>query len=616
MSFNFNKFVFLFYLLSFHFLCSAFAYDNLRTYNSHAISLYSIDDIKYKEGFANFDYANPKAKKKGMLKLSALGNGFNDFNPFNVKGEEPAGVSLMYDTLMKSSSDEASVEYALIAERVMWDDSKTWVAYKINPNAKFSDGVKITNDDIEFSFNILLKEGNPFYSSYYGAVKKVEKVSDDYVKFVFSEAIPELPLIIGQMPILPKHYWKNRDFKATGLDIPVVSGPYVIDSFDPVKFITYKRNDNYWGKNEPVNIGFYNFDKIRYDYYRDNTVALEAFKAGEFDIRLEQEAKKWVNSYNKNDNRIVMKLFHHNQPSGMQGFVFNTSRDVFKNINVRKAIAMVFDFNWANQKLFYGQYQRAYSFFDNSILSSVGDNFSDKEWNILQNYRYGKKTLPKQFFDYFKDNKDGVVEYLKPYQNIRDNFKKALQILYDEGFVIDDKTKMLKDKNTGEFIKFEILIDAASASMWERVILPFIQNLRRIGIDASLRSVESNIYKTKLDTFDYDMIVTVFVQSLSPGNEQWSYFGSKYAGVKGANNLAFVKDDVVDDLIFKIVSAKTYDELVSYVRVYDRVLLWNCFVIPHWYVPYHRIAYWDKFDFVPDDVVKTNGPDFMTWWFK
>ncbi len=540
--------------------------------------------------------------------MAVVGNGFTDFNPFNIKGVEPPGISLLFDTLTKPSADEISTEYGLVADKVIWDDGKKWVAYTIKENAKFSDGSPITADDIIFSFNILREKGNPFYSSYYKDVADVQKLGARHVKFNFKNANNELALIIGQMPVLSRSYWSGRDFEKTGFDIPVSSGAYKIKSYDATKNIVYERDENYWGARENVNAGYNNFATIQYDYYRDTGVALEAFKAGEYDLRTEMEAKKWAVGYDRKNPKIVMREFHHSMPSGMQGFVFNLDKPVFKSKNIRRAIGNVFDFEWTNRKLFYSAYSPTRSYFDNSVLSSHCKKISDAELKILSDF-----NLPKDFYEW----KNCDVNDENGEKNIRERIKESLDVLYAHGYEIDPENLLLKHQKTGESINFEILLSSGNVGVWERVVLPFIANLRKIGINAELKIIEANIFKTRLDNYDYDMVVGVFPMSISPGNEQEYYFGSAHADAPGGYNYARVRDDVVDGLINGIVAARNFADLQNWVRAYDRILLWNYFVIPNWYIPYNRVAYWDKFDFVsPEKSGMLRGQDFMTWWVK
>ena len=571
------------------------------------------------EGFTHFNYVNPDAPKGGELRLAAFGS-FDTFNPYNIKGIAAAGINYMFDTLLESSREEAFSEYGLIAKKIIVPEDRSSVEFIIDENARFHDGSEVTADDVVFSFEIIKREGSPIYNSYYKDVDKVIKKSKYRVKFVFKKGADnrELPLIIGQLPVLSKKFYENKDFKATTLEIPVGSGPYMIEKFEPGRFIIYKRNPDYWAKDLPVNKGRYNFDRIRYDYYRDTTVALEALKSGEYDLRVENEAKKWETAYKDEEEpgfwsslfskskkkkvKLIKGEFHHKNPSGMQAFVYNLRRDVFKDKELRKALAYVFDYEWTNKNLFYGGYTRTRSYFDNSELAAKGLP-SKEELKLLNPY---KDVLPSEVFDseYNPPKTDGSG-------NIRTNIEKADAILKAAGYNIGEDG-LLRDKN-GKKVEFEILLDSVSSATWERVVLPFVRNLKRIGVKASVRSVDINQYKNRLDSFDYDMIVNVWGQSISPGNEQSYFWGSSAADEPGSTNYIGIKNPVVDALITNVVKAGTRNDLVMAVRALDRVLQWEYYVIPQWHLPLTRIVYMDKFGIpsIPD-----RGVDLMSWWSK
>ena len=573
----------------------------------------------YGEDFTHFNYVNPDAPKRGELRLAAFGS-FDTFNPYNIKGIAAAGINYMFDTLLESSREEAFSEYGLIAKKLIVPEDRSSVEFIIDERARFHDGSEVTADDVIFSFAIIKKDGSPIYNSYYKDVEKVIQKGKYRVKFVFKKGADnrELPLIIGQLPVLSKKFYENKDFKATTLEIPVGSGPYMIEKFEPGRFIVYKRNPDYWAKDLPVNKGRYNFDKIRYDYYRDTTVALEALKSGEYDLRVENEAKKWETAYNddadsgfwsslfaknkKQKVKLIKGEFHHKNPSGMQAFVYNLRRDVFKDKELRKALAYVFDYEWTNKNLFYGGYTRTRSYFDNSELAAKGLPSKD-ELKLLDPYR---KVLPPDVFEseYDPPKTDGSG-------NIRANIEKADAILKAAGYVIGEDG-FLYDKN-GKKVEFEILLDTVSSATWERVVLPFVRNLKRIGVRATIRSVDINQYKNRLDNFDFDMIVNVWGQSISPGNEQNYFWGSAAADEPGSTNYIGIKNPVVDALIANVVKANTRNDLIMAVRALDRVLQWEYYVIPQWHLPLTRIVYRDKFGIPP---TPDRGVDLMSWWSK
>lgn len=556
---------------------------------------------KYSPDFRHFDYVNPDALKGGEARLAAIG-GFDTFNPYVIKGQPAAGLGFIFESLVTGSADEAFTEYGLIAETIEIPEDRSYVAFTLRSEARFHDGAPITADDVIFSFHTLKSKGRPFFRFYYANVVGIEKLGERQVKFSFSEGENrELPLIIGQMPVLSKAYWQDRDFDATTLDPPVGSGPYRIERFEGGRFIVFKRDEDYWGKDLPVNRGLYNFDRIRYDYYRDTTVALEAFKAGAYDLRIENVAKLWATGYGTPavDHGLIKKHeLPHQRPAGMQGFAYNIRRPLFKNPRVREALAYAFDFEWSNRNLFYGQYTRTDSYFDNSELAAMGLP-SEAELAILEPLR---EQIPEQVF---------TAVYLPPVTDgsgiPRDNLHRALQLLQQAGWTFKDR--QLVNTETGQPFIFEILLNAPT---WERIALPFARNLERLGIKANIRTVDSAQYENRVNSFDFDMIVQVWGQSLSPGNEQRNYWGAASADMPGSNNVVGIKDPAIDQLIELIIAAPDRDALITRVRALDRVLLWNHFVIPHWHIPYDRIAYWDKFG--RPELTPTQGLQLDAWW--
>lgn len=558
---------------------------------------------KYGWNYKHFDYANPDAPKGGTLKMSAFG-GFDTFNPYTVRGVPAAGAGLPFDTLMVESADEPFSEYGLIADTVEMPKDRSWVAFNINRKARFSDKAPVTAEDVVFSFDTLRAKGLPMYRYYYGNVDKAVAESPTRVLFTFKKGDNrELPLILGQMPVFSKKYWRDRDFSATTLEPPLGSGPYRVAKFETGRYVVYERDPDYWAKDLPAVRGFNNFDVIRYDYYRDTGVAVEAFKAGAFDLRVENEAKKWVSAYNgfSEKNGLVKAEFPHALPSGMQGFVFNTRRPLFRDARVRRALGLAFDFEWSNKNLFYGLYERTQSYFDNSELAAKGLP-KGEELKILNEYR---DKLPEELFKqpFSSDRTAGDGD-------IRPQLEKAFALLEQAGWTVNGDG-VLTDAD-GRPFAFEILIDAASSGAWQRIVLPYVRNLKRLGIKAALRAVDATQYKNRTDNYDYDMIVHVWGQSTSPGNEQRSFWGSKAAGRAGAQNYAGIKNSVVDDLIEKIVEATDRRKLVAAVRALDRVLLWEHYVVPHWYAPTTRLVYWDKFGKTDKNPMK--GVQLMTWW--
>ncbi|SEH56002.1 extracellular solute-binding protein [Magnetospirillum fulvum] len=557
---------------------------------------------KYPADFTHFDYVNPNAPKGGEIRLAETG-GWDSFNPFTVKGEAPSGADLPFETLMIESADEPFSEYGLLAETIEFPADRSWVAFTLRPKARWHDGKPITADDVVFSFDILKTKGHPRYRFYYAAVDKVEKVAERKVRFTFKPGDNrELPLILGQLPVLPKHYWKGRDFAATTLEPPLGSGPYKAGPFETGRTVTWVRVKDYWGADLPVRRGQYNFDRIRYDSYRDTTVALEAFKAGEYDWRLEMEAKKWATGYQDwsglKDGRGLKEAFPNQRPAGMQGYVYNLRRPLFQDARVREALAYAFDFEWTNKTLFYGQYKRTASFFANSDMAAFGLP-GPKELEVLEPWR--DKVPPQVFTSVYKPPEtegDG---------NIRANLRAAMRLLEAAGWTVQNG-KLVKD---GQPFVFEILL---VQPVWERIALPFARNLERLGIEANVRVVDTAQYKNRLDRYDFDMVVHVWGQSQSPGNEQASFWGSAAADAVGGQNLAGIKNPAIDALVAALIAAPDRETLVARSRALDRVLLWNHYVIPQWHLGVDRVAWWDKFG--RPTVTPAAGVRPMAWWAK
>ena len=562
-------------------------------------------DLKYKKNFKNFEYSNPDAPKKGKVKLSAIGT-FDNLNPYILKGVAAYQTSYLFETLMKSSFDEPFSQYGLLAEKVMLPDHRKWVRFKLRNFAKFSDGTKVTSDDVIFSFKILMSKGHPAWKNYYNQVEEVLKINELEVQFNFSgETNRELPLIIGyQLPIFSKKYWSNKQFDKTTLDPPVGSGPYLISGLQPGRSITLKRDPNYWGKNLNVNKGRYNFDEIHTDYYRDVTVALEAFKSGAYDFRLENSSKNWATAYNFNateNGQVIVEEIPYARPSGMQGFAFNTRKPIFKNRNVRRALTYAFDFEWSNKNLFYNAYTRTKSFFDNSELSSQSYP-SKKELKILSKFK--DKIPPEIFNEIYQPPRTDDKE-----NGLRKNLRTARRILKDEGWIIQND--ILTNKITGEVFKFEILL---RSPLFERIVLPLKRNFKKLGIEVSIRTVQDDSqYQKRLEEFDFDMVVTNFGSVISPGNEQKNWWSSEAADQPGTQNIIGVKNPVIDEIIDKLISARDREELVLYTKVLDRILLFNYYLIPQFHIGHYRVAYWNKIS--RPEITSKYDLGFDFWWF-
>ncbi|CAA7619126.1 putative oligopeptide transporter subunit; periplasmic-binding component of ABC superfamily transporter [Magnetospirillum sp. LM-5] len=559
--------------------------------------------LKYPAGFSHFDFVVPNAPKGGELKLADT-DPFDSFNPYIAKGQSPDGIGLAYDTLMVSSDDEPFSMYGLVAESVETPPDRSWVIFTLRREARFHDGRGVTPEDVIFSLDILRTKGAPSYRFYYAGIERAEKVGERAVKFTFKPGDNrEMPLILGELPILPKHYWQGRAFEETTLEPPLSSGPYRVAKFEPGRFVTYERVKDYWAKDLPVRKGQFNFDRVRYDVYRDSTVALEALKAGEYDIRPENEAKKWASGYQDwaalKDGRARKENFAHQRPAGMQGFAFNLRRPLFTDIRVREALGLAFDFEWANRTLFSGQYTRTQSYFDNSELAAKG--LPDAaELKILEPLR---GQIPDAVF---------TSEFRSPVTDgtgyARANLKRAVALLEAAGWQVVDGRLV---DGAGQPFVFEVLLNSPA---FERIALPWVRNLARLGIEATVRTVDSTQYVNRVRGHDFDVIVMSWGASLSPGNEQASYWTSQAAEQKGARNVGGIKNPAIDRLVESVISAPDRDSLVTRTRALDRVLLWNHYVVPQWHIPYDRVAFWDKFG-MPKSV-PMKGWQMHTWWMK
>ena len=575
----------------------ALAADVLR---GHAISMFDSETPRYPADFRHFDYVNPDAPQGGSLRLASQGS-FDSFHPFIPKGNAVSTGAV--ETLLVTSADEPFTGYGLIAEQIEWPRDRSWVIFHIRPQARWHDGTPITAEDVAWSFETLVSQGNPQYRFYYGAVASVEALDAARVRFTFSESDNrELPLIIGQLPILPKHYWATRDFGATTLTPPLGSGPYQISDFEAGRFTVRQRVQNYWGKDLAVRQGLNNFDSIRTVFFRDATPIRLALKAGDIDFRLENQAKAWAEDY---DVAVVEKgwlkkeLVAHRMPTGMQAFVMNTRREQFADRRAREALTLAFDFEWTNRNLFNGQYTRTGSYFSNSDLAARGKP-QGEELAALEPFR-GQVPDPVFGEAYTPPVTDGSGW-------LRDNLRRANALLQDAGWVVKDLR--LVNAATGEPFRFEILLVSPA---FERIALPYVRNLKRLGIEAKVRLVDENQYINRFRQFDFDMMVWVWGQSETPGNEQYEYWSQAAADSQGSRNLAGVRDPVVDELIELMLRSESREQLNQRTRALDRVLLWGHYVVPHWHIRADRVLYWDKFG-VPKIPVRT-GVMTDRWWF-
>ncbi|OEC34176.1 microcin C transport system substrate-binding protein [Pseudomonas cuatrocienegasensis] len=567
----------------------------------HALTLYD-EAPKYPANFQHFDYVNPDAPKGGTLRQAGFG-GFDSLNPFINKGVAADDIGMIYDTLTRHSLDEPFTEYGLLAEKMEKAPDNSWVRFYLRREARFHDGQPVTAEDVKFTFDTLMSKGAPMYRAYYADVERVEVESSQRVRFVFKHAgNRELPLILGQLPVLPKHWWETRDFTRGNLEVPLGSGPYRVADVQAGRSIRYQRVEDWWGKDLPVNRGFYNFDNLVTDYYRDNTVALEALKAGQFDYWLETSAKNWATAYNTSavaNGQLIKEEIENHNPTGMQGFIFNTRRPVFQDARVREALSLLFDFEWANKKLFNGAYTRTHSYFDNSELASSGLP-GDDELKLLEPLR---AQVPPQVFDqaFSVPQTDGSGI-------IREQQRRAYQLLQQAGWRVDGD-RML-DAN-GQPVSIEFLL---AQTEFERVLLPFKRNLADLGMELVIRRVDVSQYINRLRSRDFDLIVSGFPQSNSPGNEQREYWHSSSADNPGSRNFIGLKDPAVDQLVEGLIKADSRQELIAHTRALDRVLLWGHYVIPNWHIKTWRVAYWNRF--AHPKVTPQYDIGLHTWWLR
>ena len=576
----------------------------------HGLSLFG--ELKYPAGFKHFDYVNPKAPRGGLVRQVAVGT-FDNFNfvVAGTKGQLAAAITYTSDALMTSALDEVSTEYGLLAESVSYPDDFSSCTYRLRAEAKWHDGKPVTVEDVIFSFNAF-KTHDPQLSAYYRHVTKAEKTGERDVTFTFDQAgNRELPQIVGQINVLPKHWWegkdaqgRQRDVSQTTLEPPLGCGAYRVKSFEPGRNVTYERVPDYWGNDINVNVGTNNFEEIRYEYFRDSTVALEAFKADRIDWRTENSAKDWATAYDfpaVRDKRVLLEEFPISNFGMMQAFAFNIRRDKFKDPRVRRAFNFAFDFEEMNKQLFFGQYKRINSYFEGTELASSG-LAEGLELEILQTV---KDKVPAEVF---------TTAYSSPTAGnndaTRSNLREALRMFREAGWEIRDRK--LTNVKTGEKMTVEVLI---SSPTFERVVGFWKPLMNRVGVDMSIRLVDPTQYENRLRNWEFDMVVASWGQSLSPGNEQRGYWGSKAADEPGSRNYVGIKDPAIDTLIERVIFAKSREELVAATKALDRVLLWHQYVVPQWTYGKVRTARWDRFG-KPDPLPKYGMSGFPTvWWW-
>ncbi|MEQ8823521.1 MAG: extracellular solute-binding protein [Filomicrobium sp.] len=570
---------------------------------SHGLSAF--DNLKYPADFKHFDYVNPESPKGG--RISMIGTAglptFDSFNNFLVKGDAAQGLEYLYDTLMARAHDEPDAVYGLIAHSAELAADKMSVTFFLRPEARFADGTPVTADDVVFSFDALKSKGHPIYRFSLRDVTSAEAIDKLTVKYTFTgNLVRDLPLTVATLPVLPKSFYDKNPFEDTWLVRPLGSGPYELAEFKPGTFVTYKRREDYWGKDLPVNRGHYNFDELRYEYYRDRTAELQNLLNGTFDLREEFTSVDWATAYNVppvKDGRILRKTLPDERPSGAQGFMINTRRDKFKDPRVRKALDYAFDFEWTNKNLFYELYVRTASFFENSDMKAQGKP-SPEELALLEPFR---DQLPKEVFE---------DVYTPPVSSGSGKDRKLLReadkLLREAGWTVKNQKRV---NAKGEVMKIEFLLFSKA---FVRIVNPYVENLGRLGIDANVRLVDSAQYQRRVKDFDFDITTRRFVLRLTPGLEMINYWGSATARTQGSLNLAGISDPVIDKLIDKALSAKTRAELVAAARAIDRVLRAGHYWIPHWYKASHHMAFWDKFSW-PKVKPKYERGIIATWWY-
>ena len=574
----------------------------------HALTLF--DDIKYPPDFKHFDYVNPVAPRGGRVRVSAVGS-FDSLNPYTFKGDSFGAAG--NETLLTSSLDEPSTEYGLIAESVWFPLDWSSVVYRLRPQARFHDGMPITPEDVVWSM-MTLREINPSYNAYYKNVVKAEKTGEHEVTFSFSQkGNRELPQITGQLPVLPMHWWqgkdangKQRNISETTMEVPLGSGPYKVADVKSGTSVLLRRVEDYWGKDLPVNVGQNNFAEIETIFFRDANVQFEAFKGDQYDYRLETSSKNWATGYDVpavTANRLVKEEITLKQVEGMQCFAFNMRRDKFKDVHVRQAFNFAFDFEWSNTNLFYGQYTRSRSYFNNSEMEAKGLP-SPEELQLLEPL---KDQLPPEVF---------TTEFSNPVNGNaverRKNLRQASKLLAEAGWnVTEDGGKSVLKNTKGEKLEVEFLLDSP---LFERIVLPYRQQLELLGVVVTIKTVDSAQYQRRSETFDYDVIVGNWGQSLSPGNEQRDFWGSEAADKKGSRNAVGIKSPAIDKLVDAIIFSKDRAGLTTACKALDRALIWNHYVVPMWYTPYQRVAHWDRFgrpEKLPDYYL---GFPTIWWW--
>src|SRR5450830_325822 len=596
-------------LLAILFLAAGIAVSN-SALAAHAFALY--DTPKYPAGFHHFDYVNPDAPKGGTLYLANPDrrSSFDKFNPFSLKGVAAAGVStLMFESLTVASADEVATMYGLLADDMRLAPDRMAITFHLHPKARFNNGDKVTAADVKYSFDTLIAKGSPQFKSMFAEVKQCVVVDAQTVRFEFKTQNHELPLIVGAVPVFSKKWAAGIAFDAIALQAPVTTGPYVIEKYDLGRSISYKRNPDYWGTDIPSRKGSYNFERIAYRFYKDDVARLEAFKAGEFDVVVEYSAKNWVRNYKGpkfSSGEIVRRELRHSNGAGMQGFVMNLRREQFKDVRVRQALGLALDYEWMNRQLFYNQYKRIYSFFNNSELAATGVPSGD-ERALLESIKAGGAKIDPAVF-----GPAPVPPNTNPPGSLRANLLQARELLRQAGWEYRDGA--LRNAK-GEVFAFEVLDDQSALS---RVISIYVRNLQKLGIQVTQRTADYALVAKRMDDFDYDMTSIRYPDVSSPGNEMFDMFGSKAADEKGSSNVWGLKDPAVDKLVEALVAAETRKDLVAAARGLDRVLLHKYIVVPQWYSSTHRVAYRNRFGIPAIAPLYYQADPYVisTWWEK
>lgn len=547
----------------------------------HALSMQG--EPRYPSGFPHVDYVNPNAPKGGSLVEAKIGT-FDSVNRWILGGTYDERLYLTYDQLMQRAENEPYTLYALVAESATVADDRSWIEFALDPRARFSDGALITADDVIFSYETLRRWGRPYYRNSYARVAEARRIDDRHVRFILAPGFQrETVMTLAQMSMISKHYWEGREFNRPTLEPPVTSGPYRIAAIDPGRSITYARRPDYWAKDLPINIGLYNFDTIREDYYRDDNVALEAFKAGAYDFRWEMDSTKWLTGYNFpafKDGRVVRETLPEQRIDAMRGLIFNTRRPQFADRRVRQALTLAFDFEWMNRTLFGGAFHRIESYFPNSELGARGQP-SPAEVALLTPFR---DTLPPEAFGtaFQAPETDGSGDF-----GLRPNLRQAMALLQQAGWVVREG-KLVNATSKKEF-SFEILLQDPHD---ERFALPYVQALKRLGIAASVRTLDVAQYVGRRSAFEFDMIADQWIQTASPVTEPMIYWGSKAADARGSRNYPGIKSAAVDALTAGIADARDRQQLIDNARALDRALTFGYYAIPLYYLGVDHVAYW------------------------